>query len=229
MSLYHLKFLLASIFNAPLRASTEPEKSNSPPTVQSPSPSLTTESVPTPFVTEVATQPEASPPRMSSFFPVAAEVNPLHLRAAEPLEKRPEPFTATVRPVTVTASSPTYFIVATVLSPAAVNVPSPSRYAYPTALALSNGEVDYAIVVCFTGIGVSMVANKVKGVRCSLVTTVEDAVLTKEHNDSNCLALGAKNVSFELAKDIVDAWMSAEFVGGRHLNRVNKIKVVEEE
>ena len=102
-------------------------------------------------------------------------------------------------------------------------------YAYPTALALSNGEVDYAIVVCFTGIGVSMVANKVKGVRCSLVTTVEDAVLTKEHNDSNCLALGAKNVSFELAKDIVDAWMSAEFVGGRHLNRVNKIKVVEEE
>ena len=102
-------------------------------------------------------------------------------------------------------------------------------YAYPAALALSNGEVDFAIVICFTGIGVSMVANKVKGVRCSLVTTVEDAVLTKEHNDSNCLALGAKNVSFELAKDIVDAWMSATFVGGRHQNRVNKIKVVEEE
>ena len=102
-------------------------------------------------------------------------------------------------------------------------------YAYPTALALSNGEVDCAIVVCFTGIGVSIVANKVKGVRCSLVTSVEDAVLTKEHNDSNCLALGAKNVSFELAIDIVDAWMSATFAGGRHQNRVNKIRVVEEE
>ena len=102
-------------------------------------------------------------------------------------------------------------------------------YAYPTALALSKGEVDYAIVVCYTGIGVSIVANKVKGVRCSLVTSVEDAVLTKEHNDSNCLALGAKNVSFELAIDIVDAWMSTVFAGGRHQNRVNKIKVVEEE
>ncbi len=102
-------------------------------------------------------------------------------------------------------------------------------YAYPAALSLSKGEVDYAIVICFTGIGVSMVANKVKGVRCSLVTNVEDAVLTKEHNDSNCLALGAKNVSFELAEDIVDAWMNAVFAGGRHINRVKKIKVVEEE
>ena len=101
-------------------------------------------------------------------------------------------------------------------------------YAYPAALSLANGEADYAIVICFTGVGVSMVANKVKGVRCSLVTNVEDAVLTKEHNDSNCLALGAKNVSFELAQDIVDAWINAVFAGGRHINRVNKIKVVEE-
>ena len=60
------------------------------------------------------------------------------------------------------------------------------------------------------------------------VTSVEDAVLTKEHNDSNCLALGAKNVSFELAKDIVDAWLTTTFTGGRHLNRVNKIRVIEE-
>ena len=102
-------------------------------------------------------------------------------------------------------------------------------YALPAALSLKNKEVDYAIVVCTTGIGVSIVANKVKGVRCSLVTCVEDAVLTKEHNNSNCLALGAKNVSFELAKDIVDAWLSAEFAGGRHLDRVNKIRLIEEE
>lgn len=101
-------------------------------------------------------------------------------------------------------------------------------HAYPAALSLKNGEVDYAIVICTTGIGVSIVANKVKRVRCSLVTNVEDAVLTKEHNNSNCLALGAKNVSFELAENIVDAWLSAEFQGGRHLNRVNKIKLVED-
>lgn len=100
-------------------------------------------------------------------------------------------------------------------------------YAYPAALSLKKGEVDYAIVICTTGIGVSIVANKVKGVRCSLVTNVADAVLTKEHNNSNCLALGAKNVSLSLAEDIVDAWLSAEFAGGRHLNRVNKISVVE--
>ena len=72
-------------------------------------------------------------------------------------------------------------------------------------------------------------ANKVKGVRCSLVTNVEDAILTKEHNNSNCLALGAKNVSLELAVDIVDAWLNAEFAGGRHLNRVKKISIVEGE
>lgn len=101
-------------------------------------------------------------------------------------------------------------------------------YAYPAALSVSEGRSDYAIVVCTTGIGVSIVANKVKGVRCSLVTQVEDAVLTKEHNNSNCLALGAKNVSCELAENIVDAWLSASFTGGRHINRVNKISAIEE-
>ena len=101
-------------------------------------------------------------------------------------------------------------------------------YAYPAALSVSEGRSDYAIVVCTTGIGVSIVANKVKGVRCSLVTQVEDAVLTKEHNNSNCLALGAKNVSCELAENIVDAWLSASFTGGRHINRVNKISAREE-
>ena len=101
-------------------------------------------------------------------------------------------------------------------------------YAYAAALAVSNGEADRAIVICYTGIGVSIVANKVKGIRCSLVGSVEDAVLTREHNDSNCLALSAKNTPFPLVKEIVDAWLATEFVGGRHLNRVNKIKVIEE-
>lgn len=102
-------------------------------------------------------------------------------------------------------------------------------YAYPAALSVSEGKNDYAIVICTTGVGVSIVANKVKGIRCSLVTNVEDAVLTKEHNNSNCLALGSKNVSFDLAEDIVDAWLNAEFTGGRHVNRVNKISVIEGE
>ena len=101
-------------------------------------------------------------------------------------------------------------------------------FAYAAAKSLSDGEVDYAIVICTTGIGVSIVANKVKGVRCSLVTNVVDAILTKEHNDSNCLALGAKNVSFELGEQICDAWLNASVQGGRHNNRVNKITLVEE-
>ena len=97
-------------------------------------------------------------------------------------------------------------------------------FAYPAAKSLADKEVDYAIVICTTGIGVSMVANKVKGVRCSLVNNVTDAILTKEHNNSNCLALGAKNVSFELGEQICDAWLNATFAGGRHEGRVNKIK-----
>lgn len=101
-------------------------------------------------------------------------------------------------------------------------------YAYAAALSVAEGNADCAIVICYTGIGVSIVANKVKGIRCGLVGSVEDAVLTKEHNNSNCLALGAKNTSYTLAKDIVDAWLAASFTGGRHLNRVNKIKVIEE-
>ena len=101
-------------------------------------------------------------------------------------------------------------------------------YAYAAALSVANKEAERAIVICYTGIGVSIVANKVKGIRCSLVGSVEDAVLTREHNDSNCLALSAKNTPFSLAKDIIDAWLVTEFVGGRHLNRVNKIKIIEE-
>ena len=101
-------------------------------------------------------------------------------------------------------------------------------FAYAAAKSLADKEVDYAIVICTTGIGVSIVANKVKGVRCSLVNNITDAILTKEHNNSNCLALGAKNVSFELAEQICDAWLNATFAGGRHEGRVNKIKLVEE-
>lgn len=100
-------------------------------------------------------------------------------------------------------------------------------FAYQAALSIKNKEADYGVLVCTTGIGVSIVANKVKGVRCALVNTVEDAILTKQHNNTNCLALGQKNVSNELAEKILCAWLEAKFLGGRHENRVNKIKEIE--
>ena len=101
-------------------------------------------------------------------------------------------------------------------------------FAYKAALSLAKGEVDYGIVICTTGIGVSIVANKVKGVRCALVTKVEDAILTRQHNNTNCLAMGQKNVSNELGEQIVDAWLNTAFEGGRHARRVEKITKIEE-
>jgi len=101
-------------------------------------------------------------------------------------------------------------------------------FAYPAAKALANGEVERTIVMCTTGIGVSMVANKVNGVRCSLVQNVEDTILTRKHNNSNCLALGARDVTIAKAFEIINAWLETEFEGGRHLRRVEKIKEVEE-
>lgn len=94
---------------------------------------------------------------------------------------------------------------------------------------LKNGNADRGIVICYTGIGMSIIANKVKGVRCSLVHYVEEAVLTREHNDSNCLALSAKYTDKELAKEIVKVWLDTPFsFGERHVKRVGKIKEYEE-
>ena len=101
-------------------------------------------------------------------------------------------------------------------------------FAHKAALSVSCGESDYGIVICTTGIGVSIVANKVKGVRCALVTKVEDAILTRQHNNTNCLALGQKNVSNELGERIVEAWLTTAFDGGRHVRRVEKIMNIEE-
>ena len=101
-------------------------------------------------------------------------------------------------------------------------------YAHQAALSVSKGEAQYGIVICTTGIGVSIVANKVKGVRCALVTNVEDARLTRQHNDTNCLAMGRKNVSNELGVEIVETWLNTSFDGGRHVRRVEKILKIEE-
>ena len=101
-------------------------------------------------------------------------------------------------------------------------------YVYQAVKALSTNEVDRAIVLCTTGIGASIVANKVKGVRCSLVHSKEVALLTREHNDSNCLAIGAITVSLDLAKEIVDIWLNTDFSNmEKHQNRINKISEIE--
>lgn len=95
---------------------------------------------------------------------------------------------------------------------------------------VQKGQADRGIVICYTGIGMSIIANKVKGVRCALVKSVEDAVLTREHNDSNCLALSAKSTGVDEAKAIVKTWIATPFSNGeRHLRRIDKIKQYEEE
>ena len=89
--------------------------------------------------------------------------------------------------------------------------------------AVASGEADCGIVVCGTGIGISIAANKVKGVRCGLCTSVEMAQLTKQHNNANVLALGGRTTPAELALQIVDAWLDTEFEGGRHERRTNML------
>ena len=89
--------------------------------------------------------------------------------------------------------------------------------------AVVSGQADVGIVVCGTGIGISIAANKVKGVRCGLCTSVEMATLTKQHNNANVLALGGRTTEPGLAMQIVDAWLDTEFEGGRHQRRVDML------
>ena len=89
--------------------------------------------------------------------------------------------------------------------------------------AVVSGEADCGIVVCGTGIGISIAANKVKGVRCGLCTSEEMAQLTKQHNNANVLALGGRTTPAELALQIVDAWLDTEFEGGRHERRTGML------
>lgn len=85
--------------------------------------------------------------------------------------------------------------------------------------AVISGKADVGIVVCGTGIGISIAVNKVKGIRCGLCTSVEMAKLTKQHNNANILALGGRTTAPDLAVEIVDAWLDTEFEGGRHERR----------
>lgn len=89
--------------------------------------------------------------------------------------------------------------------------------------AVAGGKADLGVVVCGTGIGISIAANKVKGVRCGLCTSVEMAKLTKQHNNANILALGGRTTAPDLALEITDAWLDTEFEGGRHERRTNML------
>lgn len=89
--------------------------------------------------------------------------------------------------------------------------------------AVVSGEADKGIVICGTGIGISMAANKVKGIRCALCTDPYLAEMTRRHNDANILALGGRILGRDLAIAIVDTWLTTEFEGGRHQRRVDML------
>lgn len=88
---------------------------------------------------------------------------------------------------------------------------------------VAKGGSDLGVVCCGTGIGISIAANKVKGIRCGLCTSVEMAHLTKQHNNANILALGGRTTEPELALAIVDEWLDTEFEGGRHQRRTDML------
>lgn len=97
-------------------------------------------------------------------------------------------------------------------------------FARPAAESVATGECAWGIVVCTTGIGVSMVANKVRGVRCALCVNADMARMTRAHNNANMIALGQKYVDFDTAKEIIREFVNTEFEGGKHERRVNKIE-----
>ncbi len=100
-------------------------------------------------------------------------------------------------------------------------------YGKRAALMVANKGAEKGIIVCGTGIGISIAANKVKGIRCALCTNEYMAKMSRMHNNANMLALGGRVTGVGLALDIVDVWLSTEFEGGRHENRVNKIMDIE--
>ena len=101
-------------------------------------------------------------------------------------------------------------------------------FAGAAAKAVAAGECEKGIVTCTTGIGVSIAANKIPGIRCALLGDLMSARMTREHNDTNMMALGAAVTGTMLALEIVDTWLTAEFSGGeRHCRRIEKLMALE--
>ena len=100
--------------------------------------------------------------------------------------------------------------------------------AYTVAKAVSDGQADRAILICATGLGMSIAANKVKGIRAALCHDELSAQISRDHNDTNVLCLSGDQIGEVLLRKIVEAWIGTEFSGGRHQRRVNKITAIEQ-
>ncbi len=101
-------------------------------------------------------------------------------------------------------------------------------FAYPASIAVRDHHADFGILVCYTGIGMSIASNKVRGIRAALAENIDVAKLTREHNNANVLCLSAKDLKTEIALKIVDTFLNTSFLGGRHERRVNKIMEIEQ-
>lgn len=102
------------------------------------------------------------------------------------------------------------------------------EYGEKVGRAVVAGEVDLGILICGTGVGISLAANKVKGVRAVVCSEPYSARLSRQHNNTNVLAFGARVIGIEMAKMIIDEWLDAGFMGGRHQARVDMIMAIEE-
>ena len=100
-------------------------------------------------------------------------------------------------------------------------------YGEKVAMAIKNNEADCGVLICGTGVGISMAANKVNGIRAAVCSEPVTARLVKEHNNANIIAFGQRIVGMETAKAILDAYLNAEFLGGRHANRVDLLMEIE--
>lgn len=103
------------------------------------------------------------------------------------------------------------------------------EYGKKVAEAVAAGEVDLGILICGTGVGISLAANKVKGIRAVVCSEPYSAKLSRQHNNTNVLAFGARVIGIELAKMIIEEWLNAEFMGGRHQDRIDMITEIENE
>ena len=97
-------------------------------------------------------------------------------------------------------------------------------YGHRVGKSVANKEVDKGIVICGSGIGISIAANKIKGVRAALCISIDHAIISRKHNDANVLALGARFISLKTMLEISENWLKTDFEGGRHQIRINKIE-----
>ena len=114
-----------------------------------------------------------------------------------------------------------------------VGTNNPERFNYPIsgykeAKMVASGEVDTGVLICGTGVGISLAANKVHGIRACVCSDPYTARLSKQHNNTNIIAFGARVIGIETAKMIVEEWLNAEYEGGRHQTRIDMITEIEQ-